>query len=102
MFDGGSVNAYMLIVVEHGADEEVLQSLTEIEGVEEASLVLGEFDIHCKLKVNTMKEMREILAKVRKLRILTSETLIAIKKAPRVKRITNRHIRKMGDKRARH
>ena len=102
MFDGGSVIAYMLLVVEHGAEEEVLQDLTLIEGVEEASMVLGEYDIHCKLKVNSMKEMREILAKVRKLRILTSETLVAISKAPSVKRITNRHIRKLGHERARH
>ena len=102
MFDGESVIAYVLIVVEHGADEEVLKSLAEIEGVEEASLVLGEYDIHCRIKVNTMKEMRAVLAKVRKLRILTSETLVAIKKAPRVKRTTNRHIRKMGHERARH
>ena len=92
----------MLLVVEHGADEEVLQSLMEIDGVKEASLVLGEYDIHCKLRAHTMKEIREILAKVRKLRILTSETLIAYEKAPRTKRITNRHIRKLGYKRARH
>ena len=102
MFDGGSVTAFILMVVEHGAEEEVLENLTQIEGIEEASLVLGEYDIHCKIKVNTMKKMREILAKVRKLRILTSETLVAIKKAPRVKRTTNRHIRKMGHERARH
>ena len=97
-----SVEAYMLLVVEHGADEEVLQGLSKIEGIEEASLVLGEYDVHCKLIVNTMKEMREVIARVRKLRIMTSETLVAYKKAPRVKRITNRHIRKLGHKRARH
>ena len=102
MFDEKNVEAYMLLVVEHGADEEVLQNLIKIEGIEEASLVLGEYDIHCKLRVGSMKKMREILAKVRKLRILTSETLIAYEKAPRVKRTTNRHIRKMGHNRARH
>ena len=101
MFGEKSVEAYMLLVVEHGADEEVLQNLAKIEGIAEASLVLGEYDIHCKLRVNTMKEMREILAKVRKLRILTSETLVAYEKAPRVRRITNRHIRKLGHERAR-
>ncbi len=102
MFGEKGMEAYMLLVVEHGADEEVLQNLLEIEGVEEASLVLGEYDIHCKLIAHSMKEVREILAKVRKLRILTSETLIAYEKAPRVKRITNYHIRKLGHKRARH
>ena len=102
MFDEKNVEAYMLLVVEHGADEEVLQGLIEIDGIAEASLVLGEYDIHCKLRVNSMKEIKEILVKVRKLGILTSETLVAYEKAPRVKKITNRHIRKMGHKRARH
>ena len=102
MFGEKGVEAYMLLVVEHGADEEVLQNIVKIEGVEAASLVLGEYDIHCKLRVDTMKEMREILAKVRKLRIMTSETLVAYEKAPRVRRITNRHIRKLGHSRARH
>ena len=102
MFGEKGMEAYMLLVVEHGADEEVLKNLSQIEGIEEASLVLGEYDIHCKLRTHSMKEIREILAKVRKLRILTSETLIAYEKAPRVKKITNRHIRKLGHKRARH
>jgi len=102
MVDERSVEAYMLLVVEHGADEEVLQNLTKIEGVEEASLVLGEYDIHCKLRVDSMKEMREVLDRIRRLRILTSETLVAYEKAPRVKKVTNRHVRKLGHKRARH
>ena len=102
MFDKKGVEAYMLLVVEHGADEEVLQGLMEIDGIAEASLVLGEYDVHCKLRIDSMKKMREVIAKVRKLRILTSETLIAYEKAPRVKRITNSHIRKLGHKRARH
>ena len=96
------VEAYMLLVVEHGADEEVLQELSEVDGIEESSLVLGEYDIHCKLKVDNMEKLRRILAKVRRLRILTSETLIAYKKGPRVKKVTNHHIRKLGHKRARH
>lgn len=96
------LEAYVLLVVEHGADEEVLQNLMKIEGIEEASLVLGEFDIHCKIRANSMKKIREVIAKIRKLRILTSETLVAYKKAPRLKRVTNRHIRKLGHERARH
>ena len=96
------LEAYVLLVVEHGADEEVLQNLMKIEGIEEASLVLGEYDIHCKLRSNSMKKIREVIAKIRKLRILTSETLVAYKKAPRLKRVTNRHIRKLGHERARH
>jgi len=96
------VEAYMLLVVEHGADDEVLQNLMKIEGIEEASLVLGEYDVHCKLRVDSMSKVREVVAKVRKLKILTSETLIAYKKTPKVKRLTNNNIRRMGHKRARH
>ena len=95
------VEAYMLLVVEHGADEEVLQNLMKIESIKEASLVLGEYDVHLKLRVDSMSKLRETVAEVRKLRILTSETLIAYEKAPRVRRLTNRHVRHLGDKRAR-
>ena len=35
----------MLIVVEHGTDEEVLNELMKLEGVTEASLVYGEYDV---------------------------------------------------------
>lgn len=101
MFDE-KVEAFMLLVVEHGADEEVLEGLMEIKGVAEASLVLGEYDIHCKLNVEGMEKMKDVIAEVRKLRILTSETLVAYKKAPRVKKVTNNHIRRLGHRRARH
>ena len=92
----------MLLVAEHGADEEVLQNLIEIEGIKEASLVLGEYDVHCKLRADNMEKVREIIGKVRKLRILTSETLIAYEKSQRLRRIANNKIRKLGHRRARH
>ena len=92
----------MLLVAEHGADEEVLQNLIEIEGIKEASLVLGEYDVHCKLRADNMEKVSEIIGKVRKLRILTSETLIAYEKSQRLRRIANNKIRKLGHRRARH
>lgn len=96
------IEAYMLLVVEHGADEEVLQNLIEIAGIKEASLVLGEYDVHCKLRADNMERVREIIGKVRKLRILTSETLIAYEKTQRLRRLANHKIRNLGHKRARH
>ena len=103
MIDSKNVEAYMLIVVEHGAEHEVLDALMKFEGVVESSLVYGEFDIHCKLLVESMEELREVHDEVRKLRILTSETLIAYERAPRKKkRVRNHTIRKLGHKRARH
>ena len=92
-----------MIVVEHGAEHQVLEALMKFDGVEEGSLVYGEFDIHCKVLVESMEKLREITDKVRKLRILTSETLIAYKRAPRKgSGVKNHHVRKLGHKRARH
>jgi len=92
-----------LIVVEHGAEHEVLEALMKFDGVEEGSLVYGEFDIHCKLLVESMEKLREVHEEVRKLRILTSETLIAYERAPRNEKLMRNHkIRKLGHKRARH
>ena len=93
----------MLIVVQHGAEHQILEALMKFEGVEAASLVYGEFDIHCKLSVESMEKLKEALEKIRKLRILRSETLIAYERAPRKGgSVRNHHVRKMGHKRARH
>ncbi len=92
-----------MIVVEHGAEHWILEALMKFEGVEEASLVYGEFDIHVKVLVENMEKLREVHDKVRKLRILTSETLIAYERAPRKKRsVGNNHVRRLSHKRARH
>ena len=96
------VEAYVLIVAEHSADEEVLQALIKIEGVKEASLVYGEFDIHCKIEVENMTKLKEVIAKIRKLKVITTETLIAYETIPkRTSRLTNRHYKKMHHNRTR-
>jgi DNA-binding Lrp family transcriptional regulator len=103
LFDKKNLEAYILIVVEHGAEHQVLEALMKFDGVEEGSLVYGEFDIHCKIVVESMENLREVHDKIRKLRILTSETLIAYERAPRKGRsVRNHHVRKLGHKRARH
>lgn len=97
------MEAYILIVVEHGAEHDVLDALMKFDGVTEGSLVYGEFDIHCKLVVESMEKLREVHDEIRKLRILTSETLIAYERALRkVGSLRNHHVRKLGHKRARH
>ena len=102
MSKGEGVEAYELLVVEHGTDEKVLRDLIKIEGITEASLVYGEFDIHCKIEVDTMDELKEIITKIRKLRIITSETLIAYEGiSKKESRLSNRHIRKIHRNRAR-
>ena len=102
MSKGEGIEAYELIVVEHGTDEEILRDLIKIEGITEASLVYGEFDVHCKIKVNSMDELKKVITKIRKLRIITSETLIAYDAISKKERgLTNGHIRRMHHNRAR-
>ena len=101
MSKGEGVEAYELIVAEHGADEEVLQALMKIEGVTESSLVYGEFDIHCKIEVENMTKLKEVIAKIRKLKVITTETLIAYERiSKRISRVTNRHNKQMHHNRA--
>jgi len=103
MADKKNVEAYMLIVVEHGAEHQVLDALMKLDGIVGSSLVYGEFDIHCKLVVESMEKLRKVHDAVRKLRILTSETLLAYERAPSKGRILkNNLVRKLGHKRAKH
>jgi len=96
------IEAYELIVAEHGADDEVLKDLMRIEGVTESSLVYGEFDIHCKIEVENMTKLKEVIAKIRKLKVITTETLIAYDRiSKRISRVTNRHVEQMHHNRAR-
>ena len=97
-----SIKAYTLISVEHGADEEVLDGLTKIDGVKEASLVYGEYDIHCRIEVADMDKLREVIAMIRTLKVRTTETLITFKRASeRVKRLSNRRLRQLWQERTR-
>jgi DNA-binding Lrp family transcriptional regulator len=93
----------MLIVAEHGAEYQVLEALMKFEGVVEGFLVFEEFDIHCKLLVESMEKLKEVHDKVRKLKIFASETLISYERAPRKDRqVRNHHVRKLGHSQARH
>ena len=96
------IEAYTLIVVEHGAEEVVFNNLLKLKGVAEASLIYGEFDIHCKISVSSMDELGEVLEKIRKQKVIRTETLIAQTKYKRKSGLTNNHHRKMGHTRARH
>jgi DNA-binding Lrp family transcriptional regulator len=83
-----NVVAYVLIRVVHDANEEVLEALGQLEEVTESSMVFGEYDIHCKIEVDDMNKLTEVVGKIRKLKVRTTETLITHKK--RIKRLSNR------------
>jgi DNA-binding Lrp family transcriptional regulator len=51
--------AFVLINVESGSEEEVLEQIRKIEGVEEAYFSYGVYDIIAKIKAETMVKLRE-------------------------------------------
>ncbi len=71
--------AYIMLSVESGTDEEVLEDLMRIKGVTEASLVYGIYDIVCKIEVDNMDKLKEAITRIRKLNVRTTQTLIAYK-----------------------
>ena len=53
--------AFVLINAEIGGEEEVLQAIKNVEGVEEAYTVYGVYDIIAKIKAETMDKLKEIV-----------------------------------------
>ncbi len=70
--------AYVLINVESGAEEEVVGQLKTIGGVEEAYYSYGVYDIISKVKADTMEKLKDLVTrKVRTLnRVRSTLTLI--------------------------
>lgn len=60
--------AFVLINVESGAEEEVVKELKKIEGVEEAHFSYGVYDIIAKVKADSMENLKEMVT--RKIRTL--------------------------------
>jgi DNA-binding Lrp family transcriptional regulator len=51
--------AFVLFNVEAGSEEKVLQKLREIEGLQEAYVSYGAYDLIAKLKADTMEKLKE-------------------------------------------
>jgi DNA-binding Lrp family transcriptional regulator len=70
--------AFVLINVESGSEEEVLDQIKKIEGVEEAYYSYGVYDIITKIKADSMEKLREaVTRKVRTIsRVRSTLTLI--------------------------
>jgi DNA-binding Lrp family transcriptional regulator len=54
--------AFVLINVESGSEEEVLEQIKKSEGVEEAYYSYGVYDIIAKIKAETMEKLREAVS----------------------------------------
>lgn len=60
--------AFVLINAEIGSEDEVLNELKNVEGVEEAYCAYGVYDIIAKIKADNMDKLKDIVTwKVRKL-----------------------------------
>jgi len=70
--------AFVLINVESGSEEEVLDEIRKIEGVEEAYYSYGVYDIIAKVKADSMEKLRDtVTRKVRTIvRVRSTLTLI--------------------------
>jgi DNA-binding Lrp family transcriptional regulator len=70
--------AFVLINVESGAEEEVVGHLKKIEGVEEAYFSYGVYDIITKVKADSMENLKDMVTrKIRTLnRVRSTLTLI--------------------------
>ncbi len=60
--------AFVLINVESGAEDEVLQALKKLEGVEEAYFSYGVYDLITRVKADTMENLKDTVS--RKIRTL--------------------------------
>ena len=72
--------AYVLINAEIGSEEEVLNELNKVEGVEEAYIVYGVYDIIARNRADTMDKLKEIVTwHVRRLdKVRSTLTMIVI------------------------
>ncbi len=61
--------AYVLINVESGSEDEVLNELRLVEGVEESYFSYGVYDLITKIKADTMEKLKEMVT--RRIRTLT-------------------------------
>ena len=72
--------ALVLVNVESGREDEVLRELRKVEGVEEAYLSYGAYDIVARVRADTMEDLKIVITRrLRRLREVRSTlTLILI------------------------
>jgi len=75
--------AFVLINAEIGSEEEVLNELNKVEGVEEAYIVYGVYDIVARVRADTMDKLKDVVTwKVRRLnKVRSTLTMIVVEPA---------------------
>ena len=74
------VVAFILATTRTGKEKEVLESLRNMEGVNEAHNVYGDYDVFAKINADNINQLNEIM--IQKIRdiphIVTTSTLISV------------------------
>ena len=71
--------SFVLINAEIGSEEEVLKELRKVEGVVEAFVVYGVYDVVAKIRADTMDNPKDIIAyRIRRLNKVRSTTTMLV------------------------
>jgi len=72
--------AFVLINAEIGSEEEVLKELNKVEGVVEAFVVYGVYDVVAKIRADTMDKLKDVVTwHVRRLnKVRSTLTMIVV------------------------
>ncbi|MCC6046926.1 MAG: Lrp/AsnC ligand binding domain-containing protein [Desulfurococcaceae archaeon] len=75
-----SATAIVLLNTDIGSEDEVLEQLSRIDGVVEASIVYGVYDIVVKVKARSIEELKDIITnKIRKLaKVKSTLTMVVV------------------------
>jgi Lrp/AsnC family transcriptional regulator for asnA, asnC and gidA len=75
-----SATAIVLLNTDIGSEDEVLEQLSRIEGVIEASIVYGVYDIVVKVRARSIEELKDIITnKIRKLaKVKSTLTMVVV------------------------
>jgi len=75
--------AFILINTEIGSEADVLKKLKKVEGIDEAFLVYGVYDIIARVKADTMDKLKEIVTwRIRRLdKVSSTLTMIVVAKS---------------------
>ncbi len=75
--------AFVLINAEIGSEEEVLKELKKVEGVVEAFVVYGVYDVVAKIRADTMDKLKDVVTwHVRRLNKVRSTLTMIVVETP--------------------
>jgi len=75
--------AFVLINAEIGSEEEVLKELKKVEGVVEANVVYGVYDVVAKIKADSMDKLKDVVTwHVRRLNKVRSTLTMIVVESP--------------------